>query len=390
MKDYGIQTRQYGWHNISSIIIDMTKEMNDILKGALLGDGHLRKCGVNANFYYCSKSYQHVEFVCDKFMQYCTGQGIRYRNRYDKRTNKCYECYEFSSISSPTFTEEHDKWYKDGIKHIPDDLILTPLMCKIWYLGDGSLINVKNANYQRLCLYTNAFLKDEIEKILICQLKEFNPTLIKMDKNKNDGTGYAICIGEKDNIKKFINYIGECPFEDYSYKWEVKETLNKNLKEHWREFQILYLNGVPTTQISEIYKCSSTSVSNILKEHNVNLNNYHYQRYKEWIQLYKKGNTPEKIANEFNVNINIILKYIKYYINLPDNIKKNIEKINGVQLNKNKWNVYITIDRNLYYLGRFDTYEEACLARLEYENNLYLHIYQEWLKEEAENEESDS
>ena len=200
----------------------MTDEMYEVLRGALLGDGYMRKPAVNANFSYSSKSFQHVDYVCKHFINYASNEYIKYRKRYDKRTDKFYEVYEYNSIASPTFTVEYNKWYFDGIKHIPTDLKLTPLMCKVWYLGDGSLINYKNCNSQRLMLYTNGFNKKELEDIILPQLKHFNAVLQKMNKEKMDDTGYAIRIGAKEDIIKFIEYIGKCPFEDYAYKWNVK------------------------------------------------------------------------------------------------------------------------------------------------------------------------
>ena len=80
-------------------------------------------------------------------------------------------------------------------------------------------------------LYTNGFLKDEIEHILLPQLSAFEPRLQKMDNKKIDGTGFAIRIGKKENIVKFLNYIGQCPFEDYSYKWNILKEQESNEEE---------------------------------------------------------------------------------------------------------------------------------------------------------------
>lgn len=96
------------------------------------------------------------------------------------------------------------------------------MVCKIWYLGDGSLISDKNSNSQRIVLYTNCFEKSDLEKNILPQLQDFEPRLINMNK-KLETTGFAICIGKKENIKRFLRYIGDCPFDDYAYKWAVKQ-----------------------------------------------------------------------------------------------------------------------------------------------------------------------
>ena len=225
--DHGIPIKPVGYFSQTQLIVNMTDEMYEILYGALLGDGSLRCLKTNADFYYCSKSYQHVEYVCRLFIKSIGNGCISYRERHDKRTQKTYPIYSYRSPASKTFTEEYHRWYKEGIKHIPQDLVLTPLICKIWYIGDGSFIKQKNKS-QRLMLYTNGFLKDEIEHILLPQLSAFEPRLQKMDNKKIDGTGFAIRIGKKENIVKFLNYIGQCPFEDYSYKWNILKEQENN------------------------------------------------------------------------------------------------------------------------------------------------------------------
>ena len=140
LNDYNIPIKPTGYFSQTQLVINMTDEMYEMLYGALLGDGSLRCSGVNANFYYCSKSYQHVEYVCRLFIESIENSHINHRERYDKRTQKTYTTYEYQSIASKTFTDEYYRWYKEGVKHIPQDLVLTPLICKIWYIGDGSFI----------------------------------------------------------------------------------------------------------------------------------------------------------------------------------------------------------------------------------------------------------
>lgn len=204
----------------SQLYINMTDEMYEILCGALLGDGCLYKSKniKNAHFIYTSSSYQHVEYVTQRFMEY-SNTKIQYLVRYDKRTKTNNEIYKFRSLSSPTLTEEYDKWYHDGVKHIPDSLVLTPLMCKIWYLGDGSLINFKGKTH-RLELCTQCFDKEELDQIIIPQLEKFHPMLKYCGMLKNGNASFAIVIYRQKDVKNFLEYIGECPFDDYKHKWD--------------------------------------------------------------------------------------------------------------------------------------------------------------------------
>lgn len=269
LEEYGIQIRSVGYHALSKTQIDFTEEMYEVLRGALLGDGSLVKSGkmINARFTYTSKSFQHTKYVSSWFSEYLCSNGVILRKRHDNRTDNDYESSQFTTVVSPSLTEEYYKWYINKIKHIPNDLVLTPLMCKIWYIGDGSLITSTSCNSQRLMLYTNCFEKKELENTLLPQLSQFEPRLQLMGRsNNNNNKNYAISICKKENIKKFLNFIGECPFEDYKYKWDVKETLTRNFSKYCDEWNELYLNGLTTTQIAQKYKCSPTTVSKYLKE----------------------------------------------------------------------------------------------------------------------------
>lgn len=256
MKKYKISSRSQSENNSSKTIIPMTNRMYETLRGAVLGDGSLLigRHGINAYFSYTSKSFQHIHYVVKDFLNY--GPGIRSNDIYDERTHKIYHKYQFTTVVSPTFTEEYYKWYIDRVKHIPEDLVLTPQLCKVWYLGDGCLRNMKN-NVQDIVLCTNCFEKNEIEEILLPQLKQFDAKLYYVAKLKNGKDSYAIEIGKKLRVADFLDYIGDCPVDDYRHKWNIKPKL---------------LNG-------------SQGKYNIFAD--------------EWIQLYKDGESIETIASKY-------------------------------------------------------------------------------------------
>lgn len=132
-------------------------------------------------------------------------------------------------------------------------------MCKIWYIGDGSLPTNMETNYQTLVLYTNCFRKDEIVDILIPQLSDFSPSLMKMGIKKNGEDAYAIRICGQ-NIKEFIDYIGECPFQDYNYKWDVKERSWKDYSKYNEEWDCLVDQGYSHYQISKMYNMDEQTI----------------------------------------------------------------------------------------------------------------------------------
>lgn len=234
---YNIPVRSYEDWMCSQLRIQIDGKLKDILYGALLGDGSLviqnrnDDSKSNARFGYASTSYQHVEYVTKKFMEYAIGGGITTNTSISNMTHKPYTTYIYQSHRSPDFTDEYYKWYINGIKHIPSDLILTPLMCKIWYLGDGSLSNHKNSSSQRIALATNCFEKNELEEIIIPQLSDFEAHLLHVGKTKSGMESYITVITSKINIKKFLSYIGPCPFEDYKHKWDIIEPFRNKKQE---------------------------------------------------------------------------------------------------------------------------------------------------------------
>lgn len=217
LKEYNIPAHTpKDW--MQNIEIALSEDQINVLYGALLGDGCLWKSknGLNAQFTYTSKSQQHVKFVYDILGNGISRQGIQYYEYVDKRTDKTYCRYLFRTEHNPSFEKERLKWYLDNQKIVPKTLILNPRICLIWYIGDGALCNSKNSQYIQLS--TDCFSLDEVE-FLCNQLSHFNAKPMKQ------GEVYRIYIPHC-KIKNFLQYIGDCPFEDYKYKWAVKEYKN--------------------------------------------------------------------------------------------------------------------------------------------------------------------
>lgn len=193
----------------------LNEDQIELLNGAMLGDGHIGIGGnrsINAKFSYSSNRKDHVDYVFEQFKEYCSS-GVKYREYFDKRTNKIYRQYAFVTRQLPQFTEVHRKWYIDKKKIIPSDLILKQKTVLLWYIGDGSL----NKNNGEIILATNCFDVIQLQEIIIPQLQDFDVNLSFNIKQQP-----LIRIPRK-NVKQFLEYIGSCPFESYQYKWNYVE-----------------------------------------------------------------------------------------------------------------------------------------------------------------------
>lgn len=270
--NYGIPIHKPNY-NAHKQKIFLNEKQKNYLYGAMLGDGCLvkNKNGVNSNFVYTSKSYQHVKYVSEPFQNILYKEGIKLISYNDKRTQKTYNRYTFRTMTDVAFKIERDLWYPNGIKHIPNSLKLNSDICKIWYIGDGCICNNSNSHSQNIKLATQCFEKQEQEDILLPQLSDFNATLMKADVSKNGTQQYSIYI-PRIKILEFLNYIGECPFSDYKYKWDCKLHLNK-VSEPQMDNEIyfikLYLLGLKCKQIAEVFNIDFNTVKKYLIKNNV-------------------------------------------------------------------------------------------------------------------------
>ncbi len=270
LRDYKIPTHMPNYHAHKQKVFLSEKQIN-YLYGAMLGDGCLSKTSrsINSQFSYTSKSFQHVEFVSIPFQDILYNEGIKYITYNDKRTNKTYERYTFRTITDVGFEKERKLWYPDGIKHIPNSLKLNSTICLIWYIGDGGICNNEHTQYIKLS--TQCFNKEEQEDILLPQLYDFNATLMKADIGLDGEQQYYIYI-PRLKILDFLEYIGECPFDDYMYKWNFKDYKNKvseSQTQNEKYFIRLYLLGLKCKQIAEVFDVDFNTVKKYLIKNNI-------------------------------------------------------------------------------------------------------------------------
>ena len=61
-------------------------------------------------------------------------------------------------------------------------------------------------------------------------------------------------------------YDGECPFNDYEYKWELKERKYTDYSPYYKEWEQLYKDGVKYGAIAKIYGADNSTVWVYLKK----------------------------------------------------------------------------------------------------------------------------
>lgn len=197
---------------------DMKKE---ILKGLLMGDGTI---GKTANE---KRNNLEVEMTNRDFLDWTADQlgdlvssvrksrvaeDIAEKNRrhgYTVNEEDIEDEHVLSTVTTDFTTRMRDKWYPEGEKKFPDDLELSPLSTKIWYVCDGSLVQ----NEHCVIYSCNERDRPEFMKSL------FNNTPFNPSFSLTGGGGLQFTRSES---REFLDWLGE-PVPGYEYKWNINE-----------------------------------------------------------------------------------------------------------------------------------------------------------------------
>lgn len=186
--------------------IHLTASQLAILDGEMLGDGCLfrRNPRQNAHLSWSLHSRQHIDMLAAVFAAYdARVRPVRGSDRWTLRT-----------LSNPALSLQRDRWYPDGVKRPPEDLMLTSTVCLHWFLGDGA-----NRGGGALRLHTEGFAVTEVEW-LAERLRGLGfACALRFRSYRGDVSRPFIALGARAG-RGFLAYIGECPLEDYRHRWE--------------------------------------------------------------------------------------------------------------------------------------------------------------------------
>lgn len=185
-----------------------TMRQQQIFIGSLLGDMGLQmpKLGKHARgcFAHSLKQENYCKWMQQELSNFCN-QGI-YKDHYDKRTNKIYKCYYVPLKASEYLTTLYNKFYPNGKKIVPRDLLymLDGLGIAVWFMDDGY---VSSGSYK---IATDCFSFEDLDII-----KEFFKT--KFDINVSIHKSHTIYI-KADSRDKFKNLVKDYMHPDCLYK----------------------------------------------------------------------------------------------------------------------------------------------------------------------------
>jgi hypothetical protein len=194
------------WKEEDYLVYIFTQEQKEIFDGIMISDGSLEKPGNFSSRMTLGFKYEEtLERIMKDLnnMKYCPIYKYDY---IEKRNGNNIINFFTKTHASTTLFNEYYRWYKDGVKIIPEDIKLTPLFCYWWYVMDGY---ISSTNTIILC--TESFTIKDLEFIQILFNKiDIYPTI----NNRNR------LLFSSQESKKFFNFISNIKIQkEYEYKF---------------------------------------------------------------------------------------------------------------------------------------------------------------------------
>ena len=107
--------------------LQITKELDEILIGTMLGDLTAEKPKQNSNtrlhFKQSIINKVYIDHLFDIFKEYCGSKPL-VMSKFDKRANKqkTYSAIKFQTLSLPCFNRYRDLFYQNNLKIVPLNL----------------------------------------------------------------------------------------------------------------------------------------------------------------------------------------------------------------------------------------------------------------------------
>lgn len=191
---------------------NLSFEAVEWINGELLGDAHLQSRYLRAaRFTYTSKHLEYAQYISTTLASFGIRQSGRVYEVYFKDPK--YHAYSYRSRAYVELLPFRMDWYPEGKKEVSKRIVLTPLVCRQWYIGDGCL----DRKRMSIRLYTNAFPVSDVKWLI----EELDKIGILSTRQPSNNSIYVSVHSTKD----FLSYIGKCPVECYKYKWAQANVL---------------------------------------------------------------------------------------------------------------------------------------------------------------------
>lgn len=213
-----------------------TPDEQSIFDGYILSDGHLEDCKGNSRLVMCQKHRLFIDYIKSSLQTIKWGK-TKDIEIYDKRTKKTYGQSRSKSLSSVLMSKERKRWYPDGKKIVPRDIVLDDLCILFWYLGDGCLCKKKDRpNHRRICFATIGFEDEDIQHLLLLLKERIGNDSVYLE-NRN------IYVGRQSLCKLVSVLGGTSPVVDYQYKFDFGRYFDSDyLQKSYEDRPLVFIN----------------------------------------------------------------------------------------------------------------------------------------------------
>ena len=152
--------------------MNISPYLQQMIDGLVISDAslRLRHTNGNATFVLTSKHKSFCEKIYNTFLMHGITGIVHQHDPGKEMKDAGHNCWRFESHVAGSFlTDLYHKWYLNNIKHIPNDLNLTPVVLAFCVMGDGH--NKSDTRSQRIVLCLESFPKDELDGLVV-KLKE--------------------------------------------------------------------------------------------------------------------------------------------------------------------------------------------------------------------------
>jgi hypothetical protein len=188
------------WSDNDLSFCSLSNIEKQVLEGLVLSDGCLSEASrISSRLSFGFKFKETVDDICKAL------PSMKFSQPWQSQSSKCW--HSKSSFYSDLLNE-NKRWYVNGKKIVPKDIIISPISCYWWFIGDGYNTN------GNVYLCTDCFSKKEVFFLVnkICKLGfKCNITANKRIRFfKEDSLNFLKWLKENNNIHN-----------QYKYKWEM-------------------------------------------------------------------------------------------------------------------------------------------------------------------------
>ena len=205
---------------------------DEILDGLMLSDGHITKPETtNCNsLFSMSQATKYKEFV-DVIIKHLENLGYSTTSFICKRKNTTH--YNILTKRYTDFQKLRKRWYPNGKKIVPNDLILTPKILAFWFQGDGSSRYTYKNYISEIFLLTMSFTLIENRFLVKILKRDLDITGFHIYRQKNM---YFLTLKQKAQVQKFLSIIE--PFITKCFKYKIKYPFISNNKKRICQYEI--------------------------------------------------------------------------------------------------------------------------------------------------------